>query len=75
VAKDLTDELFQIADAASQARDRIRDKALQEPLAAIRKSCEEIKRAWSGSNIGYHATVYYSGLQPKPANVEFSPEW
>jgi predicted nucleotide-binding protein len=42
---------------------------------AIRKACDEAKRAWSGSNLGYHANVYWEGLQPKPPEVQFSPEW
>jgi predicted nucleotide-binding protein len=70
-----TDELFEVADAAANLRARIRDEQLQNPLAAIHNSCEEAKRSWSGSNLGYHATVYYSDLQPKPPKVEFSPEW
>jgi hypothetical protein len=70
-----TDELFQVADAAVEARNRLRDRSLQEPLSAIRDTCESIARAWSGSNLGYHAAVYYNGLEPKPAGVEFSPEW
>jgi hypothetical protein len=37
--------------------------------------CNEIALAWSGSNIGYHANVYIEGLQPKPADVQFSAEW
>jgi hypothetical protein len=71
----IKDELFQVADAAAEARSRICDRSLQKPLTAIRNSCDEAKRAWSGSDIGYHATVYFEGLQPKPADAEFSPEW
>ena len=72
---DFTDELFQIADNAAKAATEIRADPLQKPLAAIERECEVAKRAWSGSNIGYHATVYFSGLQPKPPHAEFSPEW
>jgi predicted nucleotide-binding protein len=69
------DELFQVADAAADARTRIRDESLQKPLAALRHSCDEAERAWSGSNIGYHATVYFEGLKPKPPAAQFSPEF
>ena len=67
------EELLQIADAAAHARARVPTE-LREPLARIQRSAEEAARAWSGSNIGYQATVYYRGLSPKPADSEFSPE-
>ena len=72
---DMTDELFRVADFAAELRAEIRNERLQKPLTAIHTACDEIKRAWSGSNIGYHATVYYAGLRPKPSEVQFSAEW
>jgi predicted nucleotide-binding protein len=72
----IADELFEITRAARDALDRVRDESLQKPLGAIDKACEDAKRAsWSGSNIGYHATVYFEGLQPKPPEAQFSAEW
>jgi Predicted nucleotide-binding protein containing TIR-like domain len=71
----ITDDLFEVADEADEALARIRDGRLQKPLMAISKACEEAKRAWSGSNIGYHATVYFEGLRPKPPDAQFSGEW
>jgi len=68
-------ELFEVADAAAEALARIRANDLQTPLQAIRKVCENTKQAWSGSNIGYHACVYFSGLQPHPPEAQFSVEW
>jgi hypothetical protein len=53
----------------------MRDKALKNPLKALRQSAENAARAWSGSNLGYHSTVYYIDLQPKPPEVQFSIEW
>jgi predicted nucleotide-binding protein len=41
----------------------------------LSKVAKEVKQSWSGSNLGYHARVYYRGLKPKPPNVEFSTEW
>jgi hypothetical protein len=69
------EELSQVAESASQLRIRIRDKALKDPLGALRQSAENAARAWSGSNLGYHATVYYADFQPKPPAVQFSAEW
>lgn len=71
----IADDLFQIAGEADQALTRIRDESLQKPLAAIRKVCEDAQRAWSGSNIGYHAAVYFDGICPKPPEAQFSGEW
>lgn len=68
-------ELFEVADAADEARNRLGSQELQTPLQAIRTVANEAKRAWSGSNIGYHATVYFAGLQPAPADAQFSIEW
>lgn len=53
------DELFEPADEAKAARFRPSVDSIQRPLAAIRATCEEAKRSWSGSNLGYHATVYF----------------
>ena len=70
-----TDELIAIADAAAEALSHIREPRMQEDLAAIAKASNEVGRAWSGSNIGYHSTVYCQGLEPRPPNVQFSSEW
>jgi predicted nucleotide-binding protein len=64
--------LFQLADAVAQALDRVRHSKLKVQLSALEKVCEEAKRAWSGSNLGYHADVYAAGLQ---SGVQFYPEW
>jgi predicted nucleotide-binding protein len=71
----ITEELFEVANGAAEARASIHKKELQEPLDAIRKVGEEAKRAWCGSNIGYHSTVYYAGLEPSPPDAQFSAEW
>src|SRR5271163_2143753 len=69
------EELLKIADAAADTRVQIQNDDIQKPLKAVQEVCEEVKRAWSGSNLGYHALVYYAGLRPPPPGVEFSPEW
>jgi hypothetical protein len=69
------DELLQVADAAAHARVQIQNDRIQQPLKALKEVCDEVKRAWSGSNLGYHALVYYAGLKPPPPGIHFSPEW
>jgi hypothetical protein len=68
-------ELSQLADAIAAARTRSQSRSIQEPLQALRGVCEEFGRAWSGSNIGYHATTYYRDFRAKPPHVQFSSEW
>lgn len=46
-----------------------------EALAAIEDAANVVSKAWSGSTLGYHATVYYEDLQPPPAGAHFSSEW
>jgi CAP12/Pycsar effector protein, TIR domain len=72
---EIADELSKAAEDAARALAEVRDVLLQKPLAAVRKSVENAKRAWSGSNIGYHADVYFADLQPAPPNAQFSSEW
>lgn len=69
------DELFQLADAAAAALNQCRADKIRKPLRALKEMCDEVGRAWSGSNIGYHSTTYYAGFQPKPPHVQFSTEW
>lgn len=68
-------DLFEIAETAAEALAQIKSDEIQKPLAAIEREAEVAKRAWSGSNIGYHANVYFGGLRPKTPDAEFSPEW
>src|SRR5215469_5297072 len=71
----IPEDLFALSETAARVRGRLHDEVLEGSLAAIRTVGEEAKRAWSGSNIGYHATVYYAGLEPHPPGAQFSPEW
>lgn len=71
----LSGELFQVADASCAALALARSDDLQKPLSRLRVVCEQAKRAWSGSNLGYHANVYWDDLEPKPPDVQFSSEW
>src|SRR5437764_19642 len=71
----IAEELFDIANATDEALKLLADDSVQRPLSEIRKVVEEAKRSWSGSNIGYHASVYYAGLQPSPPRAQFNAEW
>jgi hypothetical protein len=69
------EELSEITEAAAKPQVRLQDKALRQPIDALRDVCRQIGRAWSGSNLGYHATVYFADFAPKPPEAQFSSEW
>jgi predicted nucleotide-binding protein len=71
----LAADMIDVANAASKAIFSLRDADLQNSLTLLRQAAIDVGRAWSGSNIGYHSTVYCAGLAPKPPNVQFSSEW
>ncbi len=51
------------------------DDRVTRPIAAFEEALRQIKRSFSGSWLGYHANVYYSGLKPAPPYAHFSQEW
>jgi hypothetical protein len=57
------------------------DVAGQQPsdteaqLDALDDAVGVIARSWSGSSVGYHADVYYKGLNAPPPGRHFSSEW
>jgi predicted nucleotide-binding protein len=69
------DDLIDIADSASEVLQAMREPARTRELAALKRVSEEVASAWSGSNWGYHASVYTANLLPKPPNAQFNPEW
>ena len=66
------DELLAIADAMDRLVDRARQPDVQEPLGRLEDAANEIGRSFSGSWLGYHANIYYKGLQPPPPGAHFS---
>jgi len=68
-------ELLQIADRLERLAARGGEPAIQRSLDALKQAATAVGRAWSGSWLGYHASVYYANLNPPPAGAQFSPEW
>jgi len=66
-------ELIELADTITRDRERL--LSLRRAFDSLEHAANEIDRSWSGSNIGYHARVYYRGFQPTPAGALFSSEW
>lgn len=72
---DSSTELLQMAEIMDQLAARGRQEEIQQPLARLKESAEEIGKAWSGAWFGYHANVYYKDLRPPPPGAHFSQEW
>jgi hypothetical protein len=75
MANQLADELRSLADrlsAVAAAGNNPENKAL---FSRVWDEAEGIGRSWSGSNIGYHAWVYYEDFQPPPPGAVWSMEW
>jgi hypothetical protein len=69
------EELRSVSDAASAALAELERSEIQQPLARLEEACDEAKRCWSGSSIGYHANVYWERLEPSCPVGQFNPEW
>lgn len=68
--------LLTIADSIERRRVAVEEVIKQTgALKALGDEAEKLQSAWSGSSLGYHATVYYRDLQPAPAGVRFDAEW
>ncbi len=63
-----------IAERAAELAERESELDTQ-PLDALGAAAEEVSRAWSQSNLGYQANVYYKDFQVPPPGAMFSREW
>jgi predicted nucleotide-binding protein len=68
-------ELFSTAERLAALKDSLRTQDVRRRIEAILAECEKVGRSWSGSNLGYHSTVYYQDLAIPPAGAHFSSEW
>jgi predicted nucleotide-binding protein len=67
-------ELLELADKLASMHERFHE-AHVSLLKAVTEAANPVAKSWSGSNLGYHADVYYSGLKPRPPGAQFSSEW
>ena len=72
---DLHEELLGIADRLETFGRAADDLEAKSSLDQLEKQATAVGKAWSGSWLGYHARVYYEGLNPPPAGAHFSQEW
>lgn len=70
-----SDELEQIVERLEKLAQRGDSAEIHDPLSALQESAERVGRAASDSWLGYHALVYYEGLEKPPPNAHFDLEW
>src|SRR5215469_858865 len=75
MADSLSDQLQAEANELDIHVAKARDSKIELPLQSLESAAREVAAAWSGSSMGYHATVYYRDFQPPPASAHFSKEW
>lgn len=68
-------ELRSLARRLSDEARRLAADAGWPALQALENAANEVAESWSGSSIGYHARIYYAGLEPPPPGAHFSQEW
>ena len=68
-------ELFALADRLDEASRSPDLEAASPALERLDECAAAVGRAFSGSWLGYHARVYYAGLQAPPPGAHFSQEW
>lgn len=73
--RDPVEELVAVAQRMEGLIARAAKPEVSAPIERLHEAAERVGKAWSGSDIGYHATVYYSGLEPPPPGAHFSQEW
>jgi predicted nucleotide-binding protein len=59
-------------DRAGKAFDKDPIKSIHTQLL---EACHKVDEAWSGSWLGYHATIYLEGLRPRRPGEHFDSEW
>jgi hypothetical protein len=69
------EDLLRVADELDGLAERGRTLGLGQQAKKLREAADVVGRAASGSWHGYHANVYYAGLEAAPPGAHFSTEW
>ena len=70
----MSTELLELADELETVARQFQANH-KETLKKLSDAATTIHKSWSGSNLGYHALVYYEGLAERPPGTHFSAEW
>lgn len=71
----LATELLNVADQMSRLATAAQNTGSQGALDRVQDAANRVGDAWSGSNFGYHACIYYAGLHSPPSGAHWSAEW
>jgi hypothetical protein len=72
---DIVDDLVRIARRCERAYRVFAEGEVTNLSKRLSSACDEVGISWSGSNLGYHASVYLAGFRrPWPGEV-FDKEW
>ncbi|UIY27889.1 hypothetical protein LZK76_35870 (plasmid) [Rhizobium leguminosarum] len=64
-------DFLQIADKLEESSSNF-ERRFKAQLKRVLDAAVAIHEAWSGSNLGYQANVYYDGFRKPPAGAQFS---
>lgn len=71
----LPEELVRLHDELVAFIEKSKDPAIDESLRNLEHVANAVGKAWSGSWLGYHASVYYKTFAAPPPGEHFSQEW
>ena len=70
----LSDQLADLADSLDRMTASGKVSSIQKSILSLEKSAKDVGKAWSGSPLGYHSTIY-DGLKTPPPDALFDSEW
>lgn len=71
----IASELFKITDRLESQHKVAENEGFSLPLQQLTDAANRVGKAWCGSCLGYHSTVYYADLKEPPTWAHFSQEW
>ena len=68
-------DLLDLAENVFSAKSEFDSGKFHKSIERLEKEATALQQSWSGSNLGYHADIYYKDLKPRPPGAQFSREW
>jgi len=72
---DICDDFLRVARRCERTAKSFEIEPAASIQGSLRDAIDSVGEAWSGSWIGYQASVYTQGLRPRKANEHFDSEW
>lgn len=73
--KEILEEIEKTATQCEKATGRFNEEPIGSLCQKLHEAIDRIGEAWSGSWLGYHASIYIEGLRPKRPGEHFDSEW